>query len=152
MPSQKRGSLSQITTWGSLVSPEVPPPPRSQQRYARLLLVLFFTCLAIPSSHVALFDGIPFNSFFEVLLVITFIVSTAGWGAHRLIAQMLQNRRRLSMFLVAGLLALIPLRIALFAATDGEGLFSACYRPANEWTEGESCEPTEVIFSLRFVH
>lgn len=94
----------------------------------------------VPSSHVALLDGIPLNGLTEVVLFCVLLICTLFLKAHRTIFDLLSDHRALRRGLLAILIVVIPLRLVLFAATDDSGVFRGCYRPANEWSHSGDCE------------
>jgi len=149
MASQKRSADDFREAWGIACSSR----PASEQAYpgkrVGLLLSLSLLALVVPSAHVGLLDGIPFDSFTEVLLVVVFVISTACLKAHRVVAGFLQSRRRISVALLAGLVVLIPVRLFLFASSDNDGVFRACYRPANEWAGDGTCEASYENFARK---
>ena len=71
-----------------------------------------------------------------------FVISTACLKTHRVVANFLHSRRGTSVAVLVGLVVLIPIRLVLFVSSDKEGVYSACFRPANEWAGDETCEPS----------
>lgn len=108
----------------------------------KLLIValLAFTALALPTNQHATFNGLPFASWPEIVVVslLIYLVSVRSVRAVLLKQLECQSRRRVVLSILA---VLLPFKVLVHSAAPTDGVFEVCYRLYDD-PDTAPCSPT----------